>query len=627
MSLRNTLDFLLYDWLAAASLNQRTRFSDHSRETFDAVLDTCERIAREKYAPFNRLVDTQEPHFDGEKVILPQATHDAHRAYVESGMLAAAQDYELGGMQLPFTVGAAANSFFAVASISIGSNLLTSGNANCIMATGTQMQKDVFAANEFSGRWAGTMCLSEPQAGSSLSDVATKALPDGADFASDPLGPRYRLRGNKMWISSGEHELTENIVHLVLAKIPDADGKLVAGVRGISLFIVPKYLVELKDPHPSPLPQGEGVRLGARNDVALAGLNHKLGWRGTTNTLLNFGEGKFPIGSEGPYGKGAGAVGYLVGKPGEGLKSMFHMMNEARIGIGMAATMLGLAGYYASLDYAKNRPQGRPMGAGGKDASAPQVRLIEHADIKRMLLSQKSICEGALALQLYCAMLVDEQHTGEPQAADEARLLLEVLTPISKSWPSENCLEANSLAIQIHGGYGYTRDFPVEQYWRDQRLNMIHEGTHGIQAMDLLGRKVLMEGGKGLQLLAARIGATVARAMQVPALAPHASALADALHKVTVTTQAAWSTGNPLEALPNAVPYMQAFGHTVLAWVWLDVSLASRQGDAAQTVAARAGITAANQYFYHYELPKIDAWLAVVSSRDMTCAATPEDAF
>jgi alkylation response protein AidB-like acyl-CoA dehydrogenase len=616
MALRNTLDFLLYDWLSAASLNQRIRFADHSRETFDAVLDTCERIAREKYAPFNRLVDTQEPHFDGEKVVLPQATHDAHKAYVASGMLAAAQDYALGGMQLPFTVGAAANSFFAVASISIGSNLLTSGNANCIMATGTQVQKDVFAANEFSGRWAGTMCLSEPQAGSSLSDVATKALPDGADFADDPLGPRYRLRGNKMWISSGEHELTENIVHLVLAKIPDENGKLVAGVRGISLFIVPKKLVNAK-----------GELTGVRNDVALAGLNHKLGWRGTTNTLLNFGEGKFPVGNEGPYGKGAGAVGYLVGKPGEGLKCMFHMMNEARIGIGMAATMLGLAGYYASLDYAKNRPQGRPMGAGGKDANTPQVRLIEHADIKRMLLAQKSICEGALALQLYCAMLVDEQHTGTPEAADEARLLLEVLTPISKSWPSENCLEANSLAIQIHGGYGYTRDFPVEQYWRDQRLNMIHEGTHGIQAMDLLGRKVLMEGGKGLQLLAARINATVERAMQVPGLAAHAKALTEALKKVTHSTQAAWSTGNPLEALPNAVPYMQAFGHTVLAWMWLDVSLASGQDDATQTIASRAGIKAANQYFYHYELPKIDAWLAVVSVRDMTCAAIPEDAF
>jgi alkylation response protein AidB-like acyl-CoA dehydrogenase len=616
MALRSTLNFLLYDWLDAASLNQRTRFNDHSRETFDAVLDTCERIARERYAPFNRLVDTQEPHFDGEKVILPQATHDAHAAYVESGMLAAAQDYELGGMQLPFTVGAAANSFFAVASISIGSNLLTSGNANCILATGTQMQKDVFAANEFSGRWAGTMCLSEPQAGSSLSDVATKALPDGADHANDPLGPRYRLRGNKMWISSGEHELTENIVHLVLAKIPDDNGKLVAGVRGISLFIVPKKLVDAK-----------GELTGVRNDVALAGLNHKLGWRGTTNTLLNFGEGKFPVGHAGPYGKGAGAIGYLVGKPGEGLKCMFHMMNEARIGIGMAATMLGLAGYYASLDYAKNRPQGRPMGAGGKDASAPQVRLIEHADIKRMLLAQKSICEGALALQLYCARLVDEQHTGTPEAADEARLLLEVLTPIAKSWPSENCLEANSLAIQIHGGYGYTRDFPVEQYWRDQRLNMIHEGTHGIQAMDLLGRKVLMEGGKGLQLLFARINATVERAMQVQALATHAKALAGAVQKIGQSTQAAWTTGNPLEALPNAVPYMQAFGHVVLAWVWLDVTLASGRQNATHSIAARAGITMANQYFYHYELPKIDAWLVVVNSRDMTCANAPEDAF
>jgi alkylation response protein AidB-like acyl-CoA dehydrogenase len=616
MALRSTVDFLLYDWLNTESLNQRAHFSDHSRETFDAVMDTCERIAREKYAPFNRLVDTQEPHFDGEKVVLPQATHDAHKAYVASGMLAAAQDYALGGMQLPYVVDAAANSFFAVASISISSNLLTTGNANCIMATGTQMQKDVFAANEFNGRWAGTMCLSEPQAGSSLSDVATKALPDGEDFANDPLGPRYRLRGNKMWISSGEHELTENIVHLVLAKIPDENGKLIAGTRGISLFIVPKKLVNEKS-----------ELTGARNDIALAGLNHKLGWRGTTNTLLNFGEGKFPVGNAGPYGKGAGAVGYLVGKPGEGLKCMFHMMNEARIGIGMAATMLGLAGYYASLDYAKQRPQGRPMGTGGKDASAPQVRLIEHADIKRMLLAQKSICEGALALQLYCARLVDEQHTGALEAADEARLLLEVLTPIAKSWPSENCLEANSLAIQIHGGYGYTRDFPVEQYWRDQRLNMIHEGTHGIQAMDLLGRKVLMEGGKGFQLLAARINATAEHAAQVSTLAVHAKALTDALHKIAQATKAAWATGNPLEALPNAVPYMQAFGHTVLAWIWLDVALSSTAANAPDSGAACAGFLSAAQYFYHYELPKIDAWLSVVSSRDMTCADTPEEAF
>ncbi|WP_411879279.1 acyl-CoA dehydrogenase [Polaromonas sp. YR568] len=607
MSLRPTLDFLLYHWLDAESLNQRARFADHSRETFDAVFDTCERIAREKYAPFNRIVDTQEPHFDGEKVILPQATHDAQKAYAASGMLSAAQDYEVGGMQLPYTVEAAANAFFAMASVSIGSGLLTTGNANLLMVHGTEAQKEVFAKNEFSGRFSGTMCLSEPQAGSSLSDVTTRAVPDGEGFEADPLGARYRLKGNKMWISAGEHELTDNIIHLVLAKIPGPDGKLIAGTRGISLFIVPKKMVN---------PRGELT--GVRNDVALAGLNHKLGWRGTTNTLLNFGEGKYPVDGQ------AGAVGYLVGKPHEGLRCMFHMMNEARIGVGTAATMLGMAGYYASLDYAKNRPQGRPVGVGGKDASRPQIRIIEHADVKRMLLAQKAYCEGALALELYCARLVDEHHTGDTQAADDARLLLEVLTPIAKSWPSEWCLEANSLAIQVHGGYGYTRDFPVEQYWRDNRLNMIHEGTHGIQAMDLLGRKVLMEGGRGLQLLAARINATIEKAIQRPELAVHANALGKALQHVGSATKAAWATGEPGEALANAVPYMQAFGHTVLAWIWLDVALA---GLSLPQDAPQAGRMGAMRYFYHYELPKIDAWLKVVETRDLTCADLPEEAF
>ncbi len=613
MSLRPTIDFLLHNWLKVESLQSRQRFADHSRETFDAVLDTCERIAREKYAPFNRLVDTQEPHFDGEKVTLPQATHDAYKAYAESGMLSAAQDYEFGGMQLPYTVEAAANAFFAMASVSIGSGMLTSGNANLLMVHGTDLQKQVFALNEFSGRFSGTMCLSEPQAGSSLSDVMTRATPDGADFEADPLGARYRLKGNKMWISSGEHELSENIIHLVLAKIPDANGQLVPGVKGISLFIVPKKLVGT-----------DGQLTGERNDVALAGLNHKCGWRGTTNTLLNFGEGKYPVRGEkggGLDGAGSGAVGYLIGKPGEGLRCMFHMMNEARIGVGMAATMLGMAGYYASLDYAKNRPQGRPSGAGGKDASRPQVRIIEHADIKRMLLAQKAYSEGSLALALYSARLVDEQHTGTAEDADVARLLLEVLTPIVKSFPSEWCLEANSLAIQIHGGYGYTRDFPVEQYWRDNRLNMIHEGTHGIQAMDLLGRKVLMESGRGLKLLAERMLATADKAEA--SWGTEAAALRDALQQIGQATQQAWDGAEPAQALANAVPYLQAFGHTVIAWIWLDVvaSLGTDNSLPAQ------GRKAACRFFYRYELPKIGAWLSVVSSRDPTCAELPEEAF
>ncbi|EHR71113.1 acyl-CoA dehydrogenase [Burkholderiales bacterium JOSHI_001] len=601
--MRDTVDFLLHDWLKVETLTARPRFADHSRETFTQVLDMCERIAREKYAPFNRLVDTEEPRFDGEKVILPQATHDAWKAYAESGMLSAAQDYEVGGMQLPYSVEAAAHGFFGKASVSIGSGMLTTGNANLLMVHGTPLQQQVFARNEFSGRWSGTMCLSEPQAGSSLSDVATRAVPDGADFEADPLGPRYRLRGNKMWISAGEHELTENIVHLVLAKIPDADGKLVPGTRGISLFIVPKKLVDT-----------EGKLTGERNDVALAGLNHKCGWRGTTNTLLNFGEGKFK-----PQGQG-GAIGYLVGQPGQGLRCMFHMMNEARIGVGMAATMLGMAGYEASLDYARQRPQGRPTGPAGKDAARPQVPIIEHADIKRMLLAQKSYAEGALALELYCARLVDEQHTGDEAASKEASLLLDVLTPIAKSWPSEWCLEGNSLAIQIHGGYGYTRDFPVEQYWRDQRLNMIHEGTHGIQALDLLGRKVVMDGGAGLKLLATRMNDSIASAQQNADLAGHAHALAAALQKLGAATKAAWSTGVPEEALANATPYLQAFGHVVLAWVWLQVA------QAAQGHALAPGKLAAARYFFDYELPKIDAWLKPVAERNDVCR-TMQDAW
>ena len=618
--MRQTLDFLLHDWLDVTALTARTRFADHSSETFASVLDTCERIAREKFAPFNRLADTQEPQVvqgpDGDRVQLPQTTHDALAAYAGSGMLAAAQDYGVGGMQLPCVIEMAANAFFSKASVAMGGYaMLTSGNATLLMAHGTAVQRAVFAKHLFAGRWFGTMCLSEPQAGSSLSDVATRAEPDQAPAGAvdgavpwdqDPLGPRFRLRGNKMWISGGEHEITENIVHLVLAKIPGPDGKTVAGTRGISLFIVPKHLVD-----------GDARLTGERNDVALAGLNHKLGYRGTTNTLLNFGEGRFlPRGS-------SGAIGYLVGKPGEGLRCMFHMMNEARIGVGLGAVMLGYAGYEASLDYAKQRPQGRAIGPGGKDASTPQLPIVEHADVKRMLLAQKSYVEGGLALELYCARLVDELHTAEGDAAAQAGLLLDVLTPIAKSWPSEWCLEANSLAIQVLGGYGYTRDFPVEQYWRDNRLNMIHEGTHGIQGLDLLGRKVVMNGGAGLKLLATRIGDTVARAGSVEGLRAPAGELAAALQRVGAATQAAWATGRPEEALANATPYLQAFGHLVLAWLWLDVALCAERSAS----SLKPGKLAAMRYFFAYELPKIDAWLGVVARREAVCRTMQPDWF
>ena len=612
--MRATIDFLLYDWLRIETLLERRRFADHSRATFTEVLDTCERIARDRVAPFNRTADVEEPRLEDGRVVLPRSTVEAALAYVESGMLAAAQDYEIGGMQLPCVVEMAANCFHAKAGIGVGGGMmLTSGNANLLMAHGTATQRAVFARSEFAGRWFGTMCLSEPQAGSSLSDITTRAEPDGADFEADPLGPRYRLRGNKMWISNGEHEITENIIHLVLAKIADAGGRLPPGARGISLFIVPKKLVD-----------ASAALTGERNDVALAGLNHKLGYRGVPNTLLNFGEGRYPVRGT------AGAIGYRVGNPGEGLRCMFHMMNEARIAVGLGAVTIGYAGYEASLDYARGRAQGRPMGPAGKDPTRPPVRIIEHADVKRMLLAQKAYVEGGLALELYCARLVDEQHTGESAAARDAGMLLEVLTPIAKSWPSEWCLEANSLAIQVHGGYGYTRDFPVEQYWRDNRLNMIHEGTHGIQALDLLGRKVLMDDGAGLQLLGARIAATAAAAVPT-SLARHGEALAAALGRVAAATRSAWATGVPEEALANAMPYMQAFGHVVVAWLWLDVALAAQRaldaGGGAQGMDFQRGKLQAARYFSEFELPKIDAWLDVVTSRNPTCREMREEWF
>jgi len=605
--MRSALDFLLRDWLAVEQLTFRPRFADHSHDTFAAILDTCERIAEDVFAPANRTVDIDEPRLVDGKVVLPDAAYVTARAYVESGMLAASHEASVGGMRLPYVIEMAANAMFAKAGVGVGGgSLLTVGNANLLMAHGTAEQRRVFAHNELSGRWFGTMCLSEPQAGSGLGDITTRALaePGGAD---DPFGRRYRLHGNKMWISNGDHELTENIIHLVLAKVQDQAGRLPAGVKGISLFIVPKWLVD-----------EQGKLTGERNDVVVAGLNHKLGYRGLPNTLLNFGEGRHVVRGQ------PGAVGYLVGRVGEGLKYMFHFMNEARIVIGLGAAALGYAGYEASLRYARERRQGRALTPDGKAAGSGAVCIIEHPDVRRMLLAQKAYSEGALALSLYCARLVDEINTASPEVGAEARCLLELLTPIAKSWPSEWCLEANSLAIQVHGGCGYTRDFPVEQYWRDNRLNMIHEGTHGIQALDLLGRKVRQDGGAAMRLFASRVDATVEAAAADPALQKYGTTLRGALRSLGRAIDGAWANGDHLEALSNATPFLQAFGHVVVAWLWLDLGLvAGRFPESARAL----GMRQAMRYFYEFELPKIAAWLGPVENCSRTCCAMQNEWF
>ncbi|MGB5101842.1 MAG: acyl-CoA dehydrogenase [Steroidobacteraceae bacterium] len=596
---RRDLEFLLYEWLDAGALCVRPRFADHSRETFDSALDTAERIATEVFLPHRRKGDVEEPEFDGERVRLIPETKQAFEAFAAAGLLAAAQDYDFGGMQLPALVDKACFAYFLAANVgSSGYPLLTAANANLLLAHGSPAQIDAFVRPQLAGRFTGTMCLSETQAGSSLADVATRAEPDG----DSPLGRRYRLFGNKMWISAGEHEIAENIVHLVLARVPGGP----PGVKGISLFIVPRSLL------------GPDGAVGERNDVALAGLNHKMGHRGTVNTLLNFGEGRFR-----PEGH-AGAIGYLVGEERQGLACMFHMMNEARIGVGLGAVALGYAGYLESLDYARNRPQGRPLGA--KDPASPQVHIVGHADVRRMLLAQKAYVEGGLALNLYCARLVDDEHTAESLAARaDAKLLLEILTPIAKSWPSQWCLAANDLAIQVLGGYGYTRDYPVEQLYRDNRLNPIHEGTHGIQALDLLGRKVTIERGRALELLGARIAGAIAHARGTgdDALAGYGAALQQAVARVVATTRALHAAGDPERTLANATVYLEAFGHVVLAWIWLEQACAAHR----KAGAFYDGKRQACRYFYRWELPRIAPQLELLASLDDTALAMRDEWF
>lgn len=572
---RAELDFLLHDWLDAGAPPSP---AGDGRETIDALLDLAERLAGEQFLPHFKEADRREPWLDADGVHLLPAIGEALRHYAAAGLFSAGFAPELGGLGLPALACAAASAQFAAASLATAAYpMLTAANARLIARFGTAAQIDAFARPQIEGRWFGTMCLSEPQAGSSLADIRTRAEPDG----EDALGRRFRLSGNKMWISGGDQDVSENIVHLVLAKIPGTDGRLVPGTRGISLFIVPKSLPD-----------------GTRNDIAVAGLNHKMGYRGTSNCLLNFGER-------------GGAAGWLIGEPGDGLGQMFQMMNEARIQVGLGAAAAGYRGYRHALAYARERAQGRPVGV--RDG-AP-VPLIAHPDVRRMLLAQKAYAEGALALCLYCARLVDEE-----EKDGEAAALLGLLTPVAKSWPSEYGLAANDIAIQIHGGYGYARDFDVEQLYRDNRLNPIHEGTTGIQAIDLLGRKILRDDGAGLAVLRGRIARCRERASANAALAGHAATLGHVWDRIAATI-ATLRTVDPARAFDNATLFLRAFGHGVLAWLWLDMAMAAGES------ALAKGKLGACRYFFEQEVPLIDAWLDIVGSLTDTAVTMPDEAF
>lgn len=581
---RRDLDFLLFEWLDTEALLARPRFSDHDRDTFSGILDLAEALATSHFAPHNRAADLNEPRFDGRVVEIIPEVGTALREFTDAGFLAAPMDASIGGAQLPASVFGAAMSWFHAANVgTTGYALLTMAAANLLAVHGSPEQVQRYVRPMLEGRFFGTMALSESQAGSSLADITTRAEPQ-ADGT-------HRLFGRKMWISGGDHELSENIVHLVLARIPGAP----AGTRGISLFLVPKYLVD------------EDGGLGAHNDVVLAGINHKMGYRGTINTAPVFGDGAYMPGGH------PGAVGYLIGAENRGLPVMFTMMNEARIGVGLGATALGYTGYLKSLTYARDRLQGRLPGVG---TDSPQVPLVEHADVRRMLLAQKSYTEGALALILYCSRLVDDAASlDDPAGVAEVEKLLSVLTPIAKSWPSQWCLAANDLAIQVLGGAGYTRDFDLELHYRDNRLNPIHEGTHGIQGMDLLGRKVLLDGGAGLGALLGRMQTTAARAEAMGGEpGQHAAQLRAVADRLVAVTGVLGGLGDPRLILADATAYLEVTGHLVVAWLWLEQALAAEGRDGAFYEGKRA----AARYFFARELPKVGPMLDLLASGDRT---------
>ena len=591
------LDFMLYELFDVESMTSRERYSDHNRETFDAAINTSRVVAEKYFLPIRQKVDTNQPTFDGEKVHMIPEIKVALDAVVEAGLAAPGADYELGGMQLPALVAAVSGAYLnAAASTTMGYIGLTNANANLINAHGTPQQKEKWLAPLLNGRFAGTMAMSEPGAGSSLSDLTTYAVPvdDGT----------YRITGNKIWISGGDHELNENIVHLVLARVKGA----ARGVKGISLFIVPKFLVN------------DDGSLGARNDVTLAGLFHKMGGRGQTSTALNFGEKE-------------GATGYLVGEENRGLLYMFHMMNEARIMVGSAASIIALCGYQYSLDYAKERPQGRLPST--KDPLSPPVNIIEHADVRRMLLAQKAYAEGAYALCLLGTKLADDLHTAPSEKErKEAHQLLDFLTPIIKSWPSEYGPKANYLAIQVLGGSGYVNEHPVEMMYRDNRLNPIHEGTTGIQSLDLLARKVPQNDLAGYTACLEAIQDTVAVARNRPELSDFADELDAAIGTVKEVTE--FLLGSMLEkdidlVLANSVKYLDLFGNVVIAWIWLKQGVVAAAGLEASSHTADknfySGKLQAMRYFYRYELPEIDAWATLLLALDDTTLAMQADWF
>jgi butyryl-CoA dehydrogenase len=566
------IKFLLYEVFDVESLTTYEYYSQHNRKMFDMVLKAAVKLGKDLLFPIFEEMDRNPPELvDGEVKVHP-AVKTIMKEFGEGGWISSRVPFDQDGEQLPSMVADICEFIFAAANYSANAYPgLTFGASHLIESFGGKDLYDTYVPRMRSGEWQGTMALTEPEAGSSLSDITTMAEPTSEGY--------YRIRGQKIFISAGDHDGVENVVHLMLAKIEGAP----AGVKGISLFVVPKKRLNQSDELIS-------------NDVVASGVYHKLGYRGCPIVQLSMGDKN-------------DCRGWLVGEPHSGLKYMFQMMNEARIGVGMGAAAMATAAYYASLEYSKTRHQGRKISK--KDPNLPPIAIIEHADVKRMLLFQRAVIEGAQCLLMQCSKYVDFQKVLTGEDRERYHLLLEILTPVAKTYPSEMGIQSISQGLQCLGGSGYCDDYPLEQYYRDCRIHPIHEGTTGIQGMDLLGRKVIMHDGQAFRLYVDEVQSAISAARKLPGLEMLADELGKTLTSLQEVTRHLVSIARqqgPEAFLADATLYLEFFGHITIAWQWL------LQGIAVQTALDKGAAKKDNnfyqgklftlRYFFGYELPK-----------------------
>ena len=591
--------FVLHEMLEVSSLCNFERYKDYDKESFDILIDSTKDYADKFMYPLLKEMDEQPAYYKEGKIIVHPAVGEFMKYCGSNGSIGSTFDYKHGGMQLPHTIHSAVSHIVQAANNALpGYSGLTQGAADLLVTYATPELIEKYVPNMMKGIWGGTMCLTEPQAGSSLSDITTTAYPQ-ADGS-------YKIKGQKIFISGGDHEYADNFVHLLIGRVEGAP----AGTKGISLFVVPKKRIK------------EDGSLES-NDVITAGDFQKMGQRGYCTTHLVFGESD-------------DCQGWLVGEENRGLKNMFQMMNGARIDVGLTAASVASAAYYASLQYAKERPQGRRIQAGGvKNTNQDQITIINHPDVRRMLHLQEAITEACLALLLTASNYQDRAHFGPEGERQKYHELLELITPIAKTYPSEMGRISVSNGLQVLGGYGFCQDFQLEQYYRDIRIMALYEGTTGIQSLDLLGRKVVMNNGSPMKHLTQEFISTIKEASTFDELKPFAEQLKSASKELASTTQHLLTfamQGDHERYIADATIYMEMMSNIVIAWQWLKMATVAKtalvSGNTVQSTSFYERKIHTMRFYYKYELPKISACKYTLHSEDnLTIPEANEVAF